>query len=155
MRRIARKKGLPGLRNPVLFPRTAPDPCGATLVPAHPGTWVAGAPAPQVAAPTTIRTCARTRGRQVGRKAGTLPQDVVYEWDPWSDGDPTFDVQMAQPEEPPQKQYAHLPLVADEPERPAEMATYQEPPLSMPTPRKKYSHLPLIADELKEDAKRP
>jgi hypothetical protein len=83
-----------------------------------------------------------------------VPEDPSEEWDPWSDGDPTFDVQIAPPEEPPQKQYAHLPLVADEPERPAETVSYQESPLSMSTPRKKYSHLPLIADELKEDAKR-
>jgi hypothetical protein len=81
-----------------------------------------------------------------------VPEDPSEEWDPWSDGDPSFDVRMAQPEEPPQKQYTHLPLVADELARAAETVSYQESSMSLP--RKKYSHLPLIADELKEDAKR-
>ena len=129
--------------------------CGATYVTVIPGTRVAGAPALQAAAPVPQHSPAPAPVVVKLKKSRLpVPEDPSEEWDPWSDGDPTFDVQMTPPEEPPQKQYAHLPLVADEPERPAETVSYQESPLSMPTSRKKYSHLPLIADELKEDAKR-
>ena len=104
------------------------------------------ATAPPVPAPVVVKI-----------RKGRLPvlDDPSGEWDPWSDGDPAFNVQMAPPQVPLQEQpqvekrYAHLPLAADGPAQPATGISYQEAQGSRP--RKKYSHLPLIADELKAD----
>ena len=121
--------------------------CGATFAPVLPGAPRApAATAPPVPAPVVVKI-----------RKGRLPvlDDPSGEWDPWSDGDPAFDVQMAPPQVPLQEQpqvekrYAHLPLAADGPAQPATGISYQEAQGSRP--RKKYSHLPLIADELKAD----
>jgi hypothetical protein len=86
----------------------------------------------------------------LNRKRVTLPVPEepepvapVDEWDPWSDGGSEFDAQpLPAPQE--EKRYAHLPLMADEPEQ---ARRPRAPQISMPG--KKYGHLPLIADELK------
>jgi Double zinc ribbon len=64
------------------------------------------------------------------------------EWDPWSDGSSEFDAQPLPVVE--EKRYAHLPLIADEPDQ---ARASRAPQISMAP--KKYGHLPLIADELK------
>jgi len=73
------------------------------------------------------------------------PEPVVQpeEWDPWSDGSSEFDARPL-PLPPEEKRYAHLPLMADDPDQ---ARPQRAPQISMAP--KKYGHLPLIADELK------
>jgi len=83
-----------------------------------------------------------------------VQENLAEEWDPWTDGDPTYDVASPAPEQPP-AQYTDLQRVAAEMEQTREAAPKRELPMAqMSVPRKKYSHLPLIADELKEDMAR-
>jgi hypothetical protein len=128
--------------------------CGATFVPATPIKSRAVPPAIPVAAPEPEPEPVVVKIRKGRVPMQEHPQE---EWDPWTDDDPTFDVQNVAPQEPlqEQKQYAYLPLVADELASPAETVSYQAPQIAqISVPKKKYSHLPLIADELKEDAER-
>jgi hypothetical protein len=127
--------------------------CGATYVPGVPVKHRAAPAAAPEPEPVVLRS-----------KKGRLPapEDPVEEWDPWTDGDPTYDVAVPLPQPPQQKQYTDLQRVADEMARsaPAAPAQYQAAPyrepemVQMSEPRKKYSHLPLIADELKADLDR-
>lgn len=83
-----------------------------------------------------------------------VPDEPVEEWDPWTDGDPSYDISAPLPRQSqPQKQYTDLQRVADEMAR----SQVQRTPLPQPEmvqfsePKRKYSHLPLIADELRSD----
>jgi len=131
--------------------------CGATFIPVIPGTRFAGAPSSPTAAlhspepepePVVVRS---RKGRM------PVPEEPAEEWDPWTDGDPTYDVSVPLPLPPPQKQYTDLQRVADEmAARSAPRPVPREEPhlAQISVPGKKYSHLPLIADELKVDLER-
>ena len=160
VRRIARKKGLPGLRDPLL-PHTQSSAPGAArhIYPLFraPGSW-----APrrhQLPHPHHYLHLSRNPNLSwsgSGKGACPYPEDPSEEWDPWTDGDPTYDVSAPLPRQP-QKQYTDLQRVADEmaarsAPRPV---PHEEPQLAqISVPGKKYSHLPLIADELKVDLER-
>jgi hypothetical protein len=81
-----------------------------------------------------------------------VPENPAEEWDPWTDGDPAYDILTSSPPQS-QKQLTDLQRVADEMAQSTGYAPYQETQMAqISVPKKKYSHLPLIADELKEDA---
>jgi hypothetical protein len=84
-----------------------------------------------------------------------VPENSAEEWDPWTDGDPTYDVSAPLPQQP-QKQYTDLQSIAEGMERSAPRPVPREEPqmAQISMPGKKYSHLPLIADELKVDLER-
>jgi hypothetical protein len=81
-----------------------------------------------------------------------VPDDPSGEWDPWTDGDPAYDVSAPLPHQPPQRPYTDIQRIAEGTARSPTAAPNREPQIA--GPRKKYSHLPLVADELKQDAER-
>jgi len=80
-----------------------------------------------------------------------VPEDPSAEWDPWTDGDPLYDVSTPLPLQPQQKPLTDLQRIAEETARLPRPASEQVPRIS--GPQKKYSHLPLVADELKQEGK--
>jgi hypothetical protein len=83
-----------------------------------------------------------------------VQENTAEEWDPWTDGDPAYDIQTPATE-PPQAHYSDLQRIAAEMEQSRETAPRRELPMAqLSVPKKKYAHIPLIADELKEDLAR-
>ncbi|WP_292425677.1 zinc ribbon domain-containing protein [Methanoregula sp.] len=123
--------------------------CGATFVPAAPWKNRAAPPAAPAAAPEPEPEPVIVKIRK-GRLS--VPENPAEEWDPWTDGDPAYDISISSPPQS-QKQLTDLQHVADEMAQSTGYAPYQETQMAqISVPKKKYSHLPLIADELKEDA---
>jgi hypothetical protein len=64
-----------------------------------------------------------------------VPENSAEEWDPWTDGDPTYDVSAPLPQQP-QKQYTDLQSIAEGMERSAPRPVPREEPqmaqISMP-----------------------
>ncbi|HNX17430.1 MAG TPA: zinc ribbon domain-containing protein [Methanoregula sp.] len=130
--------------------------CGATFASAMPGKRRAVSPPDKPVPaqeyepepePVVVK---QRRGRQPVQQ-----ENPAEEWDPWTDGDPTYDI--APPAEgQQQEQPTDLQRVAAEMERSrqTEQPKRELPMAQMSVPRKKYSHLPLIADELKDDMTR-
>ncbi len=121
--------------------------CGATFVPGVQGgknraTPTAPAPVPE-SEPVVIRP-----------KKSRLPtsEDPSSEWDPWTDGDPLYDISTPLPQQPQQKPLNNLQRIAEGTARVPRPAPEQM--LHSSGPQKKYSHLPLVADELKRDTER-
>jgi hypothetical protein len=81
-----------------------------------------------------------------------VPDNPSGEWDPWSDGDPAYDISAPLPQQQPQKPYTDLQRIAEETAQSPGATPVREPQVA--GPRKKYSHLPLVADELKADIER-
>jgi len=79
-----------------------------------------------------------------------IPDDPSMEWDPWSDGDPSYDISSPLPQ---QKR-----PVTDYGSETESVPQRREPPqnrdLKITGPQKKYSHLPLVAEELKKDSRK-
>lgn len=125
--------------------------CGATFTSTVPGKRRAAPPEVPVTAPEYEPepvVVKQRRGHQPVQQENTAD-----EWDPWTDGDPSYDI--ASPAEEPPAEPTDLQRVAAEMERSQKTAPKRELPMAqMSVPRKKYSHLPLIADELKEDMAR-
>ncbi|MDD1703203.1 MAG: zinc ribbon domain-containing protein [Methanoregula sp.] len=129
--------------------------CGASFVPA---TSVRGRTVPVIPpAQQAVTEPEPELPVKVTLRKGRLPvaEDPSDEWDPWTDGDPTYDVSAPLPLPQPQQQYTDLKRVGGEMAQPERHAP--APQLEMvqiAEPRKKYSHLPLIADELQADIDR-
>ncbi|MFZ1897125.1 zinc ribbon domain-containing protein [Methanoregula sp.] len=121
--------------------------CGATFVPAAPGKTRAATPAAPGAAPEPEPVVVKLRKGRL-----PVPDDPAGEWDPWSDGDPAYDISAPLPHQQPQKPNTDLQRIAEETAQSPGAAPVREPQVA--GPRKKYSHLPLVADELKADIER-
>ena len=124
--------------------------CGAAFVPATPPR-ARTAPAAPAAEYEPEPEPVKIKTRKEPEPVTDSPED---EWDPWTDGDPSFDVSTPLPQQPRQK--TDLQRMSEEMaptmRRPA--AANQLDMVQMAEPRKKYSHLPLIADELQADLNR-
>ncbi len=79
-------------------------------------------------------------------------EEPSAEWDPWTDGDPLYDISTPLPQQPQEKPLTDLQRIAEGKARLPRPAPEQVPQIS--GPQRKYSHLPLVADELKQDAER-
>jgi len=120
--------------------------CGATFGPPVPGKNRAVPAAPPVPAAEPGPVVVRPRkGRQ------PEPEEPANEWDPWTDGDPLYDISAPLPLQPQQRPLTDLERIAGGMPRPKPA---QDPEPQHSGSRKKYAHLPLVADELKEDAER-
>lgn len=108
---------------------------------AHPAT-VAEEPEPVVVKPRKGRT----------PEPEPIPENSPEEWDPWTDGDPLYDVSAPLPLQPQQRPLTDLERIAAGMPRskPARKREAQQPMGQ----QKKYAHLPLVADELREEAER-
>jgi len=123
--------------------------CGATFVPQVPGKSRVAPATPPIPAPEPDPVVVRSR-------KGRLPEpdSPAEEWDPWTDGDPLYDVSTPLPLQPQQRPLTDLERIAGgmipRPKKPAA----QDPEPQNSGSRKKYAHIPLVADELKQDAER-
>jgi hypothetical protein len=121
--------------------------CGAAFVPAAPPRTRTVPAAGYEPEPEPVKVKARKEPLPVAEPSAD-------EWDPWTDGDPTYDVSAPLP--PQNRQKTDLQRMSEgmtpAVRRPA--AANQLDMVQMAEPRKKYSHLPLIADELQADLNR-
>ncbi|HVP96830.1 zinc ribbon domain-containing protein [Methanoregula sp.] len=115
--------------------------CGATFGPPVPGknrAHPAAEPEPVV----------------VRKKKGRLPEpdpEPADEWDPWTDGDPLYDISAPLPLQPQQRPLSDLERIAAGVPRPKPEKEREPGPAGS---QKKYAHLPLVADELRQDTER-
>ena len=123
--------------------------CGATFGPPVPGKsrTVPAVPVAPVPDPEPGPIVVRSRKGRL-----PAPDDPPEEWDPWTDGDPLYDISKPLPLQPQQRPLTDL-------ERVAGGMVPRHNPVKEPEPQhsgsqKKYAHLPLVADELKQDAER-
>ncbi len=120
--------------------------CGATFGPQIPGK--------NRVTPTQSMTKPEPDPVVVKLRKGRLPvpDDPAAEWDPWTDGDPVYDISTPLPQPPQQKPHTDLQSIGEGTVRIQKPVPDQVPKVS--GPQKKYSHLPLVAEELKQDAER-
>ncbi|WP_292371160.1 zinc ribbon domain-containing protein [Methanoregula sp. UBA64] len=121
--------------------------CGAAFVPAAPPRTRTVPAAGYEPEPEPVKVKTRKEPLPVAEPSAD-------EWDPWTDGDPTYDVSAPLPPQNQQKTDLQRMSEGMTPavRRPA--AANQLDMVQMAEPRKKYSHLPLIADELQADLNR-
>ncbi|MGA2105038.1 MAG: zinc ribbon domain-containing protein [Methanoregula sp.] len=121
--------------------------CGATFIPGAQGGKNRATPV----VPTTVPESEPVVVRPKKGRAQTS-EEPSAEWDPWTDGDPLYDISTPLPQQPQEKPLTDLQRIAEGKARLPRPAPEQVPQIS--GPQRKYSHLPLVADELKQDAER-
>ena len=118
--------------------------CGATIGPGIPGknrvTPIVPVTEPE---PVVVKL---KKGRI------PVPENPSAEWDPWTDGDPLYNISTPLPQQPQQKPLTDLQRIAEGAARSPRPVPEQE--IRILGPQKKYSHIPLVADELKQDTER-
>jgi hypothetical protein len=127
--------------------------CGATFGPPIPGKNRAGTiSSPAAAEPEPEPVVVRSRKGRIPEPGQAPQENSPEEWDPWTDGDPLYDVSAPLPLQPQQRPLTDLERIAAGVPRPkpAKEHEAQQPGGQ----QKKYAHLPLVADELREDAER-
>lgn len=121
--------------------------CGAAFVPATPPRTRTVPSATYEPEPEPVKIKAR-------KELEPVTDTLTDEWDPWTDGDPSFDVSTPLPQQPRQKTDLQRMSEGITPAMRRPVAANQLDMVQMAEPRKKYSHLPLIADELQADLNR-
>lgn len=121
--------------------------CGAAFVPATPPRTRTVPSATYEPEPEPVKIKAR-------KEPEPVTDTLTDEWDPWTDGDPSFDVSTPLPQQPRQKTDLQRMSEGITPAMRRPAAANQLDMVQMAEPRKKYSHLPLIADELQADLNR-
>jgi len=125
--------------------------CGATFGPPVPVKNRAGSAPPKPTMEESAPVVVRPRKGRLA-KPEPAPVHTVEEWDPWTDGDPLYDVSAPLPLQPQQRPLTDLERIAAGVSRPKPTREHEaQQPAGQ---QKKYAHLPLVADELREEAER-
>lgn len=121
--------------------------CGTSFRPGSP-VRTQSPPDPSPQSPRQEPVVVRPR-----KRPQATPDTSGEEWDPWTDGDPLYDISAPLPvQQLQQKPPTDLERIAGGSARIPKPVPDRELPGD--GRRKKYSHLPLVAEELKEDARR-